>query len=374
MKPKIVQVIPSLRTGGAESLVKNYLLNYDAEKYDFKAFVMGVRSDTLFEKVLLEKGVNVTFLGELYKKSRIKGKIGHIIDSFRWRKAVKNYFKKEKPSVVHCHLHVGQMIVSAIKELKDSKLFYTVHSDPDKYWGDGKNLKEIDAVKKIHKFNKITFFALDSNFVFKVKKYFGEDTKVEVLYNCVDTKSFTPNAQKRAVYREELKVDDNTLVVGHVGRFTQPKNHSFIIDVFSAIHSKNENTRLVLAGEGELKKKIQKKVKDLSLDSSVSFLGNRSDVSDLISAFDCFLFPSLWEGLPLTLIEAQSAELPCFVSDTVTKEVDCSNLVNYLSLDIGADKWAETILNYKKKPVEYNGLSKYDVGTILNKLTEIYGV
>lgn len=374
MKPKVIQVIPSFRTGGAESLVKNYLLAFDNEKCTHEAFVVGEKGNYPFEQALLDAGVKITFLSELYKKSKLPGKIGHFIDSIRWRNAVKKYFRKANPTVVHCHLHVAQMIVPAINILKATKIFYTVHSDPDKYWGDGKNLKEVECVKNLLSKNNIVFFALNIEVAPKIKKYFGNEVQVEILNNCVNTSAFAPTIEKRLKYRNELGFDENCFVVGHVGRFFKPKNHKFIVDVFSEINKKHENSRLVLVGDGILRKEIEEKVRTLNLENKVSFLGNRLDVADLLSAFDVFLFPSLWEGLPLTLIEAQAAELPCFVSDTITKDINCSNLMTYLSLDIDAEKWSDCILCYKKKEVEYNGLSKYDIRTVLERLLVLYGV
>ena len=377
MKPKVIQVIPSFRTGGAEALVKNYLLTFDSKICDYEAFVVGERCGYPFERVLLNAGVKITFLSELYKKSKIPGKLGHIVTALRWRRAVKSYFKEANPSVVHCHLNVGQMIVSAARELDRAKLFYTVHSDPDKYWGGGKNLKEVESVKKILSHNEIMFFALHPDSVPKIKKYFGENRRVEVLNNAVDTAAYAPTPERRAAYRKELSINDDTIAIGHVGRFFEPKNHEFLIDVFSELHKKCEKYHLVLVGEGELKGKIEEKVKALSLDGCVSFLGNRIDIPQLLSAFDIFLFPSLWEGLPLTLIEAQAAKLPCFVSDTVTKAVDCSNLMTYLPLDIGAEKWAEKIIEiseYKERPYEEYNLDDYNIRTVIKKLYEIYGL
>ena len=206
------------------------------------------------------------------------------------------------------------------------------------------------------------------------KKYFGEDRDVYVLHNAVDIAAYFKNPQKREAYRSEFGIFEDTMVIGHVGRFFEPKNHGFIIDVFAALHQKCKNSHLVLVGDGELKEKIESKVKELSLENSVSFLGNRMDIAELLSAFDVFLFPSLWEGLPLTLIEAQAAGLPCFVSDTVTRAIDCSNIMTYLPLDIGAQTWADTILSYKKKDVEYYGLEEYDIHKVLEQLMNIYGV
>ena len=374
MKPKVIQVIPSFRTGGAEALVKNYLLSFDREICDHEAFVVGERCGYPFEQILLDAGVKIVFLGDLYQKSRLPGRFGHVITALRWRKAVRRYFKRSKPTAVHCHLNVGQMIVPAVRELENTKIFYTVHSDPDKYWGNGKNPKEVDAVKILLSHNEITFFALHPDSVSKIKKYFGEERKVEVLCNAVDTAAYAPSADKRAAYRMELNLDRDHFVIGHVGRFFEPKNHSFLVDVFLEIYKKCDKAHLVLVGDGELRKNIEEKIKALSLEEHVSFLGNRTDVAQLLSSFDVFLFPSLWEGLPLTLIEAQAAELPCFVSDSVTRAIDRSNLMTYLPLDIGAEKWADEILSYEKKKAEYNGLSEYDIHTVLEHLMNIYGV
>lgn len=374
MNQKVIQVIPSFRTGGAEALVKNYLLAFSKESCDCEAFVVGERCGYPFEQVLVEAGVKITFLGELYKKSCLPGKLGHIMTALRWRRAVKKYFRKTRPSAVHCHLNVGQMILPAARCLKSTKLFYTVHSDPDKYWGDGRNLKEVEAVKKILLNNDVTFFALHSGSISKIKKYFGEKRRVEVLQNAVDIEAYIPNEERRSAYRDELKIADDVTVIGHVGRFFEPKNHEFLIDVFSELCKRNGKYHLVLVGDGALKAKIEEKVKELALECQVTFLGNRLDVPGIISAFDIFVFPSLWEGLPLTLIEAQAARIPCFVSDTITRAIDCSNLMNYLPLDIGAEKWAQSILLYEKKPIKYTGLLEYDIHTVVERLMKVYGV
>lgn len=321
-----------------------------------------------------QEKVKITFLSDLYQKSRLPGKLGHLVTGLRWRRAVRRYFKKAKPTVVHCHLNVGQMIVPAIRELKNTRLFYTVHSDPDKYWGNGKNQKEVRAIQKLLSHNDIAFFALHSDSIPKIKKYFGESSQIEVLNNAVDTAAFVPNAHVRVAYRKKLNIDDNTVVIGHIGRFFEPKNHEFLIEVFSELYKKRKNFHLILVGDGDLRNKIEKKAEELSLTGCISFLGNRSDIPELLSSFDLFLFPSLWEGLPLTLIEAQAAQLPCFVSDSVTKAVNRSNLMTYLPLEAGAEKWAEAILSYRKKAVEYHDLQDYDIHTVLDHLTDLYGI
>ena len=129
-----------------------------------------------------------------------------------------------------------------------------------------------------------------------------------------------------------------------MGRFSEPKNHSFLIDIFQCIHEENKNTKLLLVGDGELYNQIQEKVKKYGLEEAVIFTGVRADVTDLMQTMDVFLFPSLYEGLPLTLIEAQASGLPCIISDKVPIECAITNLVQQVSLNSDKKKWASVVL------------------------------
>ena len=140
-----------------------------------------------------------------------------------------------------------------------------------------------------------------------------------------------------------LNVKKDDLVVGHVGRFSKEKNHSFLIDVFYEVHKKIANSILVLVGKGPLEDEIKKKISRLGLENYVVFLGYRHDVNNLYQAFDVFIFPSKWEGLGFSLIEAQCSGLLCVASSNLPEEVRVTNNISLLSLDIGAKKWAEKI-------------------------------
>ena len=186
---------------------------------------------------------------------------------------------------------------------------------------------------------------------------FGKDTvasgKVKFIKNGIETEGFAFNEQIRADKRRELGVGDK-LVVGHVGRFMQQKNHTFLIDIFQQIHKQNPNSVLVLVSDGRLMGEIKSKVNALGLGDSVMFLGNRRDVNELMQAMDVFLFPSLWEGLPLTGVEAQSAGLPVVMSDVITDEVCITKNIYKMSLKEDANAWANKVLSV------CDGFKRYD--------------
>lgn len=156
--------------------------------------------------------------------------------------------------------------------------------------------------------------------------------KVTILPNAIDPERFKFNKTARREIRSKYGIAENDFVVGHVGRFYPQKNHEFLIDVFAGLHKRKANAKLLLLGEGPLHEPIKQKVKSLGLTNTVIFAGLQKDVAQFYSAMDVFAFPSLWEGLPLTLVEAQYAGLPCIVSEKVTKETIITNEVHAVSL------------------------------------------
>ena len=179
---------------------------------------------------------------------------------------------------------------------------------------------------------------------------------VIIMKNAIDANQYRYNEETQNRMREELGISGKK-VIGHVGRFFPQKNHTFLIDIFKAVHDRDKNTVLLLVGGGEaddtLKNQIRHKVKDLGLEDSVKFLGVREDVEKVVQAFDVFLLPSLFEGLPVTMVEAQAAGLPCVISDKVPIQCDITGNVKVVSLEDAPEKWAEVIddvlINFKKK-------------------------
>ena len=201
-----------------------------------------------------------------------------------------------------------------------------------------------------------------------------------ILNNAIDMQRFCFQQQARDACRKELGLVDDDFVIGHVGYFMAVKNQSFLIEVFSEYHKTNPNTRLLLVGTGADVEKIRQKARDCGISDAVIFAGRRGDVERLYCAMDIFVFPSIWEGLPLTLVEAQASGLPCLVSSHVTRDVACTETVIYKDLSDGAESWAETIEKLKSDTVLRNRNSiadalknrGFDIMTEAAKLRNIY--
>lgn len=173
--------------------------------------------------------------------------------------------------------------------------------------------------------------------------------KFKVINNAVDVEKFQYNERLRREKREELNID-NAFVIGHVGSFSYVKNHSFLIDVFDAFAKKHEDSRLVLVGTGDEEAFVKEKVAKLGLEAKVMFLGIRSDVPALMQAFDLFVLPSWFEGLPMVGIEAQISGLPCYFSDKITTEARIREDSEFLPIEKGAKYWADKMADLYNHP------------------------
>lgn len=196
-----------------------------------------------------------------------------------------------------------------------------------------------------------------------------------IIKNAIPVEKFTFNIENREKIRNEFGID-NQFVIGHVGRFNNQKNHSFLIDIFSEIVKEYENSVLLLVGKGELENDIKNKIKILALTDKVIFTGVRSDVPKVLMGMDVFLFPSFFEGMPNTVIEAQATGLKCIISDTITREADVTNNIKYVSLDKPAILWAMKTLEYNNKYSRDNAdfsivQSGYDIISTTNQFIEL---
>ncbi|MGL4382740.1 MAG: glycosyltransferase, partial [Bacilli bacterium] len=174
--------------------------------------------------------------------------------------------------------------------------------------------------------------------------------KNNVIYlkNGIDAQRFVYNNVSRDETRDELSISSDCLVIGHIGRFSAEKNHDFIIDVFKKVSLQKKDCRLLLLGTGELQDKIKERVKILDLEEKVIFLGFQKDTSIYLSAMDSFIMPSIAEGLPLALVEAQTNDLNIVASTGVSRDASINNMITFLSLDDEINKWVEHIINTKK--------------------------
>lgn len=198
---------------------------------------------------------------------------------------------------------------------------------------------------------------------------------IEIVHNGLPLDKFIFSEKKRQIKRKELGINGN-FVIGHIGRFDIQKNHQFLINVFRRIHEREKDAKLLLIGKGELQEQIKKQVTNLGLSGSVYFLGIRRDIPELLMAMDVLVFPSFFEGMPNTVIEAQAAGLSSVISDKITKEVLITDLVEILNLEDKEDCWARKVLKLKSK-THKNTISDmkragYDINDIVLRFEEFF--
>lgn len=212
---------------------------------------------------------------------------------------------------------------------------------------------------------------------------FGKKSEnVQIINNGIDVSRFTFNKKKRDSIRKRYNVADNVVVIGHIGRFSEQKNHMFLLDIFNDIQKKKSSTILMLVGVGELFNDIKNRADKLGIADKVVFCGLQYNTEDFYSAFDVFVMPSLYEGLPIVGVEAQCEGLPCFFSSNISKEIELTSNVNILKLDNGASYWSKKIIwflndNETKQNREkaFINIEKnnFSISTTVHKLEEVYG-
>lgn len=203
---------------------------------------------------------------------------------------------------------------------------------------------------------------------------FGKRKAVHLIHNGVDLDVFHFDSDGRQKIRWKFGLTDK-LVVGHIGRFHKQKNHRYLMEVFRVIHQRRPDAVLLLVGIGELENTVRSWVCELDLEDAVIFAGQRFDIPQLLSAMDVFVFPSLHEGMPNTVIEAQATGLPCVIADTITPEADITGLVTYLPLTESAEIWADTILSAvteERRDTSSDFIKHgYDIKVVAKELVEL---
>lgn len=332
MEPiRILHVVTYMGRGGLETMLMNYYRHIDRNKVQFD-FLVHRDFEADYDQEIEELG------GRIYRVSRL------IPWSKKYRLELKKFFQTH-PEYKIVHVHQDCLSSVALQCAKECGVTHRIaHSHSS---NQDKNIKYL--IKK-HYMKQIPMYATD---LFACGEEAGEwmfrTTEFLVLNNAIDTKKYIYNSEKAEKSRESFGILRDAYVVGHVGRFAATKNHEFLVKVFVQLQKKEVNARLLLVGDGELHEQIEKQVKDLGVADKVIFTGVRSDVEELLQAMDVFVFPSIYEGLPVSLIEAQAAGLPCVISDKVPLECIKTDLVQQISLDVDMKEWTQRILSVKNQ-------------------------
>lgn len=202
------------------------------------------------------------------------------------------------------------------------------------------------------------------------------DRRGILLYNGIDLKRCAFDGEKRKTIREDLGLTDR-FVIGHVGHLAPVKNQAFLLELMPQILKRRENAVLLLLGEGPDRAMLEQKIRELGLEGHVRMTGNVNNVGDHLNAMDVFAFPSMYEGMPLAMIEAQTNGLPCVISDRVPKDVHLTDLVTALPLENGDDPWIDALCGGKRteNSAHYHGRMAqmgFDTSGMLEKIYKLY--
>ena len=365
---RIAHIMGKMVGGGVESVVLNYYRHIDRKKIQFDFLCDEDSTDIPYEEIE-SLGGRVIIIPSYHK-------------IYQYQKELIRIFKKEKYKIVHSH--VNALTLFSLRAAKRGGVPTRIahsHSTSNK-----KELKKTLVKNLLKPFSKVyatNYFACSEKagrWLFGNKSF--NQGKVTIVNNAIDVNKFAFNREIRHIKRKELGIRSNTFVIGHIGRFVAQKNHSFLIDIFNEVYKKKKNTVLLLIGQGPNLDKIKAKVRRLKLSKCVKFLGQREDVSDIYQAFDLFLLPSLYEGLPVVGVEAQTSGLPCVLSDNMTKETKILDSTIFVSHSYTASEWGEIILDYYqnfkrkdgRKEISKNGFNIEDEACKLeNKYFDLIG-
>lgn len=361
---RVLHSVSNMDRAGIETMLMNYYRHIDKTKVQFD-FLCNKKKKGDYEEEIIKYG------GRIFRSPGL--------NPMRWLQ-YQNMVKKillDNPEIKIVQSHNGAFSLQAqiaAKKCNIKQRIIHVHGTKIDL-----NLKLPLKLlyKKFLKFNCNNYWGCGKE---AIEYYFGKSVikqnKFKIIKNAIEINKFIYNKEKRDELRKKYNLE-NKIVIGNVARFMKQKNHDFILKLFKNILNKNPNSILLLIGDGELLATMKNKARQLNIQNNVVFMGNIENVNEMYQVMDIFLLPSLFEGLPVVGIEAQTAGLKCIMSDTISNEVAITDNVKFLNLKRDSiEKWSEEILkniNYERKnmtkEIIYAG---YSIGEEAKKLQEIY--
>lgn len=338
MQPlRVLHVLHSMNCGGAETLLMHLYRGMDREKVQFD-FLVNVFGDMFYEREIASLG------GRIYRMPFLTKTTPPV-----YAHALTKFFKEHPYRIVHSHLETTTGIILGAAKRAGVPV-RIAHSHNSRFTRVGpaawpENLFKAWCRSRIVPNATRLFGCSPEANRWLFGKHAGEST---LLNNGIDVAACAFNAQTRDEKRRELGLGD-ALTFGHVGRFNDQKNHVFLVEAFAQYHASHPDSRLLLVGEGVLQLQIERQTRDAGIADSVSFLGLRSDVPELLQAMDCFLLPSRFEGLPLAMVEAQAAGLVCLCADTVSPQTDLGACA-FSFLPLRVADWVDAMARVAPEP------------------------
>ena len=375
-KIKVLVLITVMDRAGAETIMMNYLKNIDREKIQMDLMI-NRQGKADYESEIKKLGSKIYYISPIKPGSIIKYKKEFrqflqkhpeytiIHSNLEERSCFPLKIAKEmgiKTRIVHAHSVPKKQGIKQLqriwckKQLKGTYTHMFACSEGPAQWLYGKDVRCItmeEAVKKSgitkNKTNSVSTGGAIEN-IATIEKV--SENSVIIMKNAVDTEKFVYRENIRKQQRKNLKVSEDTLVVGHIGRLVPEKNQLKLIEIFGNVNNQRPDSRLLLIGGGKskreqkYKKQVQKKIKEYGLESKVRWLGVRDDIDKLLHAIDVLVMPSTSEGFPVTLVEAQALGTREVVSDVIDYKVNVTEELQYQALDGDVEDWANKIISF----------------------------
>lgn len=328
---RIAQIIGKWVGGGVEAVIMNYYRAMNRGKIQFD-FICDEDSTNIPYEEIKSLGGKVILIPPYQKL-------------FKYQRVLKEILREGNYKIVHSHINALSVFPLRIakKVGVPIRIAHSHSTTNKKEWKKNFFKSILKPFSKVYATNYFCCTEHAGRWLFGNKKF--ENGEIYILNNAINLEKFIYNEKIRENKRTELKIDKDTIVFGHIGRFVEQKNHKFLINIFNEVHKKNINTKLILVGQGPLKKEIEQQIKQLNIEDYVLMLGQRADVNEIYQAFDIFLFPSLYEGLGMVAIEAQAAGNLCIVSTEIPKVAKVTKKMEFLDLSAPNQRWVDCILS-----------------------------
>lgn len=360
MKIAVLHIVNIFESGGIREFIMNYYRNIDHSKYVFYFLVQRNYSIPEDDEIV-KLGGKVVFGPKMYK------------NEFQYYHFLKKFLSENKDiKIVHSHLNLRNLIpLVAAKKAGVPMRISHCHKNEN-----NENCLQI-IKRKILSYMIMKYASTKCACSINAAHYmYGCDKDVHIIYNAIDTQRFKYNANVRATLREQFNFYDE-LLVGHIGNFSDEKNHIFIIKIFKEFLKLKEDAFLILVGNGERFKEIEKMInEDSLLVDHVFLLGTQKDVFRFYQMFDLFVFPSLSEGFGMAILEAECAGLPSLVSEEIKSEACTLGLCEKMSLNMSPKEWACKLLDIQgarnTKSAYIIKEHGFDILDNVRKLEELY--
>lgn len=365
----VIEFISGLADGGAETLVKDYALLLDRQRFHVTVLTVFPPENTAIYRQLRDGQVEIM---SIYPQKNLFYRAVNRLFCQKlvsWRLC--RIIRKKKADVLHIHLSLLHYVAPIAEKLQNLKIFYTCHSFPQDFFGGERHRIQVNSAKKLLAVCDFHIIAIAEAFVEELNTLFGVDNTL-YLHNGINFDRFAKKKVDKAEVRRQLQIPQNAFVVGNVGRFVPYKNKDYLVDIFAALKKRKDNAFLLLVGDGKLETPIREKLCALGLQDSAMIFSHRSDIPELLCAMDVFVYPAWYEGLGIVMIEAQAAGVKCVVSDTMQPDVFITDYIHPVSLKESPDAWCDVILGQGKTRRSHHTIEDFDMKNVVHDLEKLY--